>query len=628
VSFNTTFELEGPDRDVIARQILRGKKRVKRNKVDLAAAIETTTIKDTLKGSSTIEVVMNDPEFELLESGFFDPNDNGKLDSVEINYPDDSRFWWSLTQVAVTAGEKLTLTFMERAAADLLKLKGPVKAKSRAKTTRAEFLNWLTGHVKDHGGLDFHSRELHKKQRIGREKHKRTGEERERNKDGGIHRKENLTIKGSKATAAQLDQVARALDVAADLDAPRLAVIAEMCAGIGESSFIVQMNQAGSQYGGVFQGNVGGGVFNINDTEGMARCFLLGGKGFQAGGAIHLVRSGVKDPGDIATRVEASGMPGSFYGQYRNEAEKLIEAYGGGDFSTVSRYKQYNFDVGSPDNPHETFWDAANRLAEEVNWAFFVDGNDVYYDSEMTLIKQKPIAIIDRDEASVVDWDYDWDTRHIATEMTLVLICRPFAFRSGQVFKLRGFGPASVGSTAKLPGRWLISEAERNEDGLATTFTLIQPTKPNPEPAPEIVSSQTSDTGGPIKGSPRHIINEIVLPMAREAGIHRTVGENDAANARHGPTTSGGTSDHQGPPEIRWAADMSNGTSPTPQMDDLAKALWQRFDLPPLDLKATGAGGSSQSSSATHDGYRFQLIYRSYMGGNHDNHVHFGVEEV
>lgn len=622
MSISTTFALEGPDKDFIAKQLQKNRKGSgkKLKRIELAAAIQTVRITDTIEGSSFLTVPVADPDWDLLDSGFFDPNKDGRLDAVDVNYPRGSKLWWRLTQIAVNADRVVELTFMERAAVLLMQLKGPVKAKSRAKTTRAEFIKWLCDQVERGGGIDFHSRELHKKQRVAKQKHERTGGDRERDKDGGIHRKESLTVKGVKATEAQLDQAARALDVASDLDAPRLAVVAMMCAAIGESTLTAVVNSLG--YGGVFQGQVetGGHYFKVDDTEKQARSFLLGTKGFGDGGAIHLVRSGVKDPGEIATRVEVSGKPGSFYGVYRDEAEALIEAYGGGEFTGTSKYKEYNFDVGTSDNPHETYWDAANRLAEEVNWRFFLDGDDAYFDSEMTLIRQKPVALIKRSDASVVDWNYDWDTRRIATEMSLVLICKPFEFRAGQVFKLQGFGPASKGSTAELPGRWLVKDIERNEDRLSSTFTLKQPTKPDPEPAPDVVEGQLDSTGGPIKGSPRQIINEIVLPIAREEGINITVAENDAANARHGPTNSGGTSDHQGPPDVRWAADMSNGSAPTPQMDALFKRLASRFDI-----KVQTSGYTWGLFEATHDGVRFQIIYRTTTGGNHYNHVHFGA---
>ena len=124
---------------------------------------------------------------------------------------------------------------------------------------------------------------------------------------------------------------------------------------------------------------------------------------------------------------------------------------------------------------------------------------------------------------------------------------------------------------------------------------------------------------GVIEGTPKHIIDQIVLPIAQQSGVHRTPAENDAANARHGPTNTGGRSDHQGPPNVAWAADMSNGSSPTPQMDALARNLAKRFDIP-----WSGAG----LVNATHGGYRYQLIYRTNLGGNHYNHVHFGVRDV
>jgi hypothetical protein len=126
-------------------------------------------------------------------------------------------------------------------------------------------------------------------------------------------------------------------------------------------------------------------------------------------------------------------------------------------------------------------------------------------------------------------------------------------------------------------------------------------------------------SSGPIEGSPKHIIDAIVLPIAAQCGINRTPAENDAANARHGPTNTGKLSDHQGPPHRAWAADISNGGSPTPEMDKLARSLAARFDIP-----WSGSGLVNK----THGGYHYQLIYRTNEGGNHFNHVHFGVKDV
>ena len=97
-------------------------------------------------------------------------------------------------------------------------------------------------------------------------------------------------------------------------------------------------------------------------------------------------------------------------------------------------------------------------------------------------------------------------------------------------------------------------------------------------------------------------------------GCHERCG-----NAAHGTTNTGNRSDHQGPPNVAWAADISNGGSPTPEMDKLARSLAHRFGIP-----WSGSG----LVNATIGGYRYQLIYRTTQGGNHFNHVHFGVKDV
>jgi hypothetical protein len=118
----------------------------------------------------------------------------------------------------------------------------------------------------------------------------------------------------------------------------------------------------------------------------------------------------------------------------------------------------------------------------------------------------------------------------------------------------------------------------------------------------------------PIEGTPKHVIDTIVLPIAASCGIHLTPAIVAQRNAGHDELTDvGNISDHKGPPARAWAADMSNGSQPTPQMDELARRLARRFDIQWDD--------AGLRNKIAH-GYRFQLIYR-YRG--HLNHVHFGL---
>lgn len=500
------FEIEAIEKDVVARQIKKGSKKIRRSKVDLASAITDIGITDTTKGSSTIEITIKDLEFELLESAFFDPDEDGKLEPIEIRFPDEKvrgkEFWWRMTMLGFNADGQLVLTFMERAAAKLMAKKGPVKAKRRSKTTRSEFIYGLVKTVKN-PELDYHSRELHRKQPIAKESksEKKSREKREKDKDGGINRDERLSIRNGPASPSQLRMAERHLDVGADLGAPRAAMLGVLMVGINETGFVNKPFSSDGLSKGVLQLRTDiaepNHIDNM-DVEAVARFYFNHGSALNMGAIEYARKNPNASPAEINQKTwGGTGFPLSTWTQWADEAKALLEAYGGGNFSSGgTKFKQYNFDIGTSDNPHETYWDGINRLAEEVNWSFFVDGDDVYYDSEMSLIQQKPIAVIKRGEASVIDWSFDWDTRKIATEFTLDLICNPFAFRAGQVFKLEDFGPASAGSTAQLPGRWLIKEISRPRYSLSSTFTLAQPTKPNPEPRPEQAESGSSSGAG------------------------------------------------------------------------------------------------------------------------------------
>jgi hypothetical protein len=133
-------------------------------------------------------------------------------------------------------------------------------------------------------------------------------------------------------TPAQLAQVARALSVADQINAPPLPVLAMVDAGLGESGFSDVQNGQGSGYCGVFQGS----PRNVacSDTELQARSFLQGGLGFNAGGAIAYAHAHPDaSPGLIATLVETSGKPASFYDVHTPQANRIIAVWRAGAVS-------------------------------------------------------------------------------------------------------------------------------------------------------------------------------------------------------------------------------------------------------------------------------------------------------
>jgi hypothetical protein len=126
--------------------------------------------------------------------------------------------------------------------------------------------------------------------------------------------------------------------------------------------------------------------------------------------------------------------------------------------------------------------------------------------------------------------------------------------------------------------------------------------------------------------TPKEVIDRYVLPIARRVGVPVTADSVEAANAAHSElTTSGNVSDHKGPPDHAWAADMSDkwdSASGSPNMTHLATVLAKVFKVPGW----TGSGlVNNEHSVIGACAYRLQLIYLTNDGGNHFNHVHFGI---
>jgi cell wall-associated NlpC family hydrolase len=537
IELDEVFGVDLGDRSVWAKSLVAGKRRLKKSapkEVDLETAMTNIKMSDTIKGSSTIVLSFIDPDWELVDSGFFDANRDGRLDAIDVNYPEDSELWWRVTAVSIDdsqsgGGAAIEMTFMERPAAYLMQHRGPLKV-SRAKRTRAEFLKLLSDHVKANGGITFHSAELHEKQDQAKltKAEKKAEADRKKNKDKGIATTEQITFTnwdGSSYTLkpGELRNAERVLDEASkhtDSDRPLLAVLAACIVEgpmfrnpIGGDASSVGILQLLDIHTGVVSGAghvdtpgvTGPTADKRRDIAWVVQQFMT--KGFTGrGGAVDLAKANPGwTVGQIAQAVQGSAYPDR-YQKVEAGAKKVLDAYGGGKGGGGEYRQQYNFEVGSTENPRENFWDASNRLADEVKWAYFLDGSDLYYDAETTLILQKPVAIIQRGMPEVVSFNANWDQRQIATEATLVLLCDPFEFRAGEVFKIMGYGPASTGSTADLPGRWLIESIDRGRFELTSTFTLKQPEEPTPEPR-SMMAERAEDASS---GSPSELRAKIV----------------------------------------------------------------------------------------------------------------------
>jgi hypothetical protein len=110
----------------------------------------------------------------------------------------------------------------------------------------------------------------------------------------------------------------------------------------------------------------------------------------------------------------------------------------------------------------------------------------------------------------------------------------------------------------------------------------------------------------------------------RSRGHHMATGISPAgiaaANAPPRATTSGGRSDHQGPPSYRVGVGHVERLRHAVRRKRSPRSIARMFGI--------GYRSSGGAFNRTAYGFRFQLIHRSMIGGNHYNHVHFGVRRA
>jgi hypothetical protein len=519
VSFTSDYELVEPDCHLIAKAITQGKSSTTTTSFDLAAAISQVQTQGTINGSPTLTVTLTDnqPPWAILDSGFFDHDQDGIIDRVDVNYPDGSRYWWTLTQISPRGADySIQLTFMAKVAVDMMHLPAksqPLPKANRATMTRAQFIGSLVNAV----GGEYYCTLVDSKQQIegsaqtASASSKKTSGQAAKTKGLGANAAE-ITIGGRKATSTQIGVINTIMAVAQQLKAPTKAIEACVYAAIGETNIGQDSDTYHGTGGstGVWQAQ--GSHYNGgHDIAGQCRGFFLGGTDFQAGGAIKCANAG-HPVWQIANEVEANAVwnhskQDSYAGHASTaDAAAIVNAAGGGGIPTTAANKAattvtivdaYYFEV----NQGENYWTAVQRLASEVGWMLFLDGDRVYYDSDMALITAQPTAVIDREDVVVTDWSYDWDARAICTQFSLTIICDEFGGdptsqywppMAGEVVQLKRFGTATTASTAvptKLPGRWLVQDWTRNKGDITTQLTLIQPVPPKLEPAPQTSTS-------------------------------------------------------------------------------------------------------------------------------------------
>lgn len=448
------------------------------------------------------------------------------------------------------------------------------------------------------------------------------------------------TVKTVQATQDQLDNIKVVLGHLFSLGATKDELIMTSMAATAESSWT---NLAGGDRDsvGIFQQRASQGWKGLRDRTAAGEEFWT-----------KLKAAEVRAPGIpkhlLVQAVQRSGTPsGSNYERWEAESTKTVGAWErafGGSQSAIAT-ATYEFRRGGFDGSPEDTWECLGRLADEVQYRRFVIDGIFYFLPDELLVGGGPrMLLTEQSKGMLTPIDFDMDEGINPQTCTFSIHSEHWSVPVGACIEIDDLGPGN--------GVWLVNK---------TGGSLLQPfnqdielIRPRPvltePPNDQTVDPSTQSGGGrgivtagldpnaasatgPAKGdipfiyTPKDVIDQIAIPTASDAGVTKTVAQNDIDNHNH--THLGSASDHAGPPDFKWAADFGigpdirGGTNPTGAAngDAVAAALATRFGIP-----WSGAG----ISSTTHSGMRFQLLWRydSAQAGNHYTHVHFGVRRA
>jgi hypothetical protein len=600
--------------------------------IDIAGSVTDGSIERSIDTASTVSLTIHDPRRVLQRSDIWDYE-------IDINV---NGFHFRLVHVN-KSGNELTLTFEDRAVVWMRYHNKPLKI-SRAKMTRAEFIKHMVDEIKAdnkaHQPLRFFSPQLHKKQPIKKPKKEK---DRRKNREPGLHKK--ISIKDptthNELTKDQKSQLERVLDVGYHLDAPYILMVASMMVVWQESK--ADPKATNGSHVGLFQQDPRYWP-GTRKAEPDATAFFQRGisvyKDFTSGP----LRSGeALKPVELAEMIQHSGQ-GSLYQAWEPFARRIINEYNGGkggkpDKSSTYQHKyakSYQFTRGQPGGPKwENTWQAANRLAEEVRWRFFVVGNTVFYVTDNDLLKAKPVMVIDEDDDGIMDIDYDEDAGKRAGEATITCRAEKWFAHPGEVIHLKD-------TMGKAKGRWLVERITRPIFSETTTIELYRPHDPLLEPAHEIntvtkerKSRQPKGSGhveiAPGANRPAMELNQIVIDFLEAVAANTSEQITIGTGTNHPRlTTTGNVSDHWDghAADILVGGDARTNPDTGKKGDNIATAVVRTCGLKYSIARERAVSGDlnfGRDSTYSWRGHSIQVGWRTLEGGNHYNHVHVGV---
>lgn len=517
----------------VAKHIVKTGKRGTIEEVELATRITEIEEETELLGADFVKVHVIDPDWVLQNSGFVTIDDEGQLDEIEIEFPEGSKRYWVLC--AIEGSTELTegnfvMTFQDKLFNDLRHYWGP-KVTPPGTQTRAQFVHDLLNEAEIKAVIPG----INKVQPVEEEKKGETGE---------------------KAIATALEKGEQHAEINKQPGPITRQSWAESLLQSG--NFPVTKENLKAIVGWETQEGGAGPQFNvpdntasynpINTTEEMPGATSVNSDGVKAytswqqglEATVKTLNNG-HYPGILAALKEGKSSEavgkaiaespwGTSSAVIGSIAEAKAEGGGGvavpGAGSSVavegaSDVRQLK--RGTDANPDEDSGECIKRLAQQVDWFAFSDGQRFYYMTGPELAHQKPVLRVDiprnhietargHSEYGVIvapttytfdqtTWEYQQSHKlrkktqrrskavkpATPSEVKLHLVCEIGAYVSGQVIKFEHSGPISgdvgTGGSTDYSGRWVIVQTTRRcFKDVYTEIICEPPEEPLPEP--------------------------------------------------------------------------------------------------------------------------------------------------
>jgi hypothetical protein len=461
--------------------------------VDLNRTVQVAELALSMDHASTLTLTVDDPDMDLWRSPALSESMILTIDDPTARYVQEWRLWRSRGVGTIgRSGTSTTLVFWDAGSA-ALKLKTTPLSRS---ATSLNWKGWVTLMASEVAGT---YRLIPVVPRPNSTPPREEGEDAQTTAGWSAETRKKVTVNGKPASHDQLKNMDISFARAVKEKAPGLAVLAMGCAGTKESGWEAVMNRAGSDYGGVFQGNVKSGLWDLNDTDGMARSFLLGGKGFQGGGAIKLARENSRySPGRIALIVEGSASNFAsfdagvrFYDTAAREARANIELWSGVDLSQWSKVtgpagtddgygdtgnaRPTEWRRGRPNTP-ESSLKSLSRNAAGLGQRAFVAADRLVAARDQDLILAAPHLAFALDDYTFVAGrpDVQHDGNHLLTQITVPVFAAQWGAPPGSVVEV--LEPGQIERT------WLVQSVRCPSNSEVAEVVLQQPTTKIPKP--------------------------------------------------------------------------------------------------------------------------------------------------